>query len=176
MKTIMDKVKIMVDNIVSSYKNFKISHITFKLKNGDFLGMIGRSGSGKSTLLKTLIGLKKPSSGKIQVLLNDKNVPINKIMGYSPQSNSLYPYLTVEENLWTFGRIHNLNNSEIKKKSDELLEHLRLTEARKKKIIQLSGGMQKRADLAVTLIHSPQLLILDEPFIGLDIEIGRAHV
>lgn len=167
----MDKVELKVENLVTSHKRFKISNISFKLESGDILGMMGRSGSGKSTVIKSLIGLKKPDKGKIHVKLNDKKTRIKKLLGYSSQSNSLFPFLSIEENLATFGKLYNLRGSEIRHRTDELLEQLKLEEARKKRIIELSGGMQKRADLAVALIHSPMILVLDEPFNGLDVSL-----
>jgi ABC-2 type transport system ATP-binding protein len=105
--------------------------------------------------------------------VNDKKADLSDLIGYSPQNNSLYTFLTLEENLYTFGKLHKVPVLEIEKRIKFLLKRLDLENSRKKKIMQLSGGMQKRADLAVTLVHSPKVIILDEPFNGLDISLQR---
>jgi len=169
----MDNVCLKVNNLVSTYSNFRISHITFKLNSGDILGLVGRSGSGKSTLIKTLVGLKSYKSGKISFLFNDNKINYKKVIGYSPQDNSLFPYLTLEENVITFGKLYGLSSKQIKERMTYLLNRLDLRYSRHKKINELSGGMQKRADLAVTLIHDPKIIVLDEPFNGLDISLQK---
>ncbi len=169
----MEKISIDIKNVTTSYKKFKIKRISFNLKNGDILGLIGRSGSGKSTIIKTILGLKKQDSGKIKTSLNDEEISIKKLIGYSPQENSLYPFLTVEENIMTFGKLHGIKKDIIKQRMNSILKRLDLNYSKKKKISQLSGGMQKRADLAVTLISSPKIIILDEPFTGLDISLQK---
>ncbi len=91
----------------------------------------------------------------------------------SPQDNSLFPYLTLEENVITFGKLYGLSSKQIKERMNYLLNRLDLRYSRHKKINELSGGMQKRADLAVTLIHDPKIIVLDEPFNGLDISLQK---
>ena len=169
----MDYVLLDVIDVKTSYKKFSVENINFNLKSGDIFGLVGRSGSGKSTLIKTIIGKKKPDKGEIKAYINNKAFPIRKTIGYSPQENSLYPFLTLEENIMTFGRLWKLKKDVIKKRMDYLLRRLDLANSKKKRINQLSEGMQKRADLAVTLIHNPDILILDEPFAGLDISIQK---
>ena len=164
----MDYFQFLVKDIIVSHDRFRISKVSFSLKSGDILGLVGRSGAGKSTLIKTFVGLKRPDFGIIQGFINGKTVDLNKVIGYSPQDNALYPFLTLEENLKTFGQLNKLPKSEIKSMSEFLLKRLDLWLSRKKKVVELSGGMQKRADLAVTLIHSPKIILLDEPFGGLD--------
>lgn len=165
----MENIIFRTENVTTAHKKFKIEDITFELKNGEIMGLMGRSGSGKSTIIKTLIGLKKPRLGQVTLTIDNKEVSLNRFISYSPQENSLYPFLTVEENLDTFAKLYNQKPANIKKRKAELLKKLRLENSAKKKIIQLSGGMQKRADLAVTLIHSPKIIFFDEPFAGLDI-------
>jgi ABC-2 type transport system ATP-binding protein len=167
----MNLIEFWAKNVLASYGKFSVSKISFYLKNSDILGIVGRSGAGKSMLIKTLIGSKKPDSGKIAVAVNREQVLLREVVGYSPQNNSLYPYLTVEENLEIFGQLYGLNKLTIENQTDLLLRRLDLEESRKKRIVQLSGGMQKRADLAISLIHSPEIIILDEPFAGLDVSL-----
>jgi ABC-2 type transport system ATP-binding protein len=167
----MEHIQFWAKDVLASYGKFSVSKISFYLKSSDILGIVGRSGSGKSTLIKTLIGIKKPDSGEIIAAINREHVLLREVVGYSPQENSLYPFLTVEENLKTFGQLYGLDKSTIKNQIDLLLKRLDLEGSREKRIVQLSGGMQKRADLAVSLIHSPKIIILDEPFAGLDISL-----
>jgi ABC-2 type transport system ATP-binding protein len=168
----MSKTRIEVKNITSGYKKFKIKDITFSLKEGDRLGLIGSSGSGKSTLLETLVGLKKADTGEITITSADKKkVSLKEVLSYSPQRNSLFPLLTLEENLYTFGKLHKMKSEEIEVQIKQLLPRFGLQGAEKKRIIHLSGGMRKRADLAVTLLPDPKVIVLDEPFAGLDISL-----
>ena len=167
----MESVFLDVSGLSTSYKKFVVSNVSFKLSNGDILGLVGRSGSGKSTLIKTLIGLKRKNSGTAVVYVNSKKTSLLKVLGYSPQDNAIYPSLTVEENITTFARLHNMKKKDYQKQMNKILSRLDLQNSRKKRINELSGGMQKRADLAVTLIHNPKVLILDEPFTGLDISL-----
>lgn len=170
----MPKLELQINGITTSHHAFKLSDVTFSLQAGDIMGLIGSSGSGKSTLIETILGLKKQDIGSITVVDAEGNkLPLTEVIGYSPQKNALYPLLTIEENLKTFGRLHRMNYKEIKKLTNLLLPRLGLENHKKKKIIQLSGGMQKRADLAVSLIHSPQVIVLDEPFSGLDLSLCK---
>lgn len=164
----MEEISLKVSNVTTSYKTFSLKNINFSLKSGQIMGVIGKSGSGKSTLVNTIVGLKKLDKGEINFYIGDEAVPINKYMGYSSQGNSLFPYLTLKENIITFGKLRRLKKSDILTKMDGLLRTLKLNDAKNKKIIELSGGMAKRADIVVALLHNPKIVILDEPFSGLD--------
>lgn len=161
-----------LDDVNTGYGRFKLNNINFKLNKGDILGLMGRSGSGKSTLMQTIVGLKRQNSGRI--LINGKqNLRALSSIGYSPQKNALYPHLSVMENILTFGRLHGMKDSDIVERATNLLGRLNLTSSSDKRISHLSGGMEKRADLVVTLIHNPDIIILDEPFNGLDISLQK---
>jgi ABC-2 type transport system ATP-binding protein len=166
-------IHLTVQNLKTSYNQFKLTNVSFQLQAGDMLGLVGRSGVGKSTLINTLVGLKKKDAGRITVRSGGKQVKLNRVIGYSPQENSLYPFLTLKENLETFAKLYGVKRGMFRKRMNFLLRRLDLYHCRNKKIIELSGGMQKRADLAVTLIHSPKIIILDEPFNGLDVSLQR---
>ena len=169
----MENVLLEVKDLALSYKTFKLSRITFSLKSGDILGLIGRSGAGKSTVIRALLGIKKPDMGNIVLTGEGRMLQLNEHVGYSPQQNALYPYLTIGENISVFGRLYGMRSHEIEERMIPLLQRLGLKEHLRKRINELSGGMQKRADLAVALIHKPNLIILDEPFNGIDISLQK---
>jgi ABC-2 type transport system ATP-binding protein len=167
----MARIGIKSENLSIKLGKCVIRNISFELEGGDILGIAGRSGSGKSTVMKAIIGKVRVAGGTLETFSDLKKAPLT--IGYSPQENSLYPFLSVQENIMTFGQLYGMKNSEIIKRMGMLLKRLDLADAKDKKIIHLSGGMQKRADLAVTLIHDPDLIILDEPFNGLDISLQK---
>jgi ABC-type multidrug transport system ATPase subunit len=150
---------------------FSIEKISFLLKSGDLLGLIGRSGSGKSTIIKAIVGAIHTYHGKIELYEDSKLIDTGTSLGYSPQDNALYPLLTLKENIYTFGKLNRMKNSDIETRMNMLLGRLGLANSKDKLITQLSGGMQKRADLACALIHDPKVIILDEPFNGIDISL-----
>jgi len=163
---------LVVENLTTGYKGRLVSSVSFSLKEGEVMGLVGRSGAGKSTVLKTIVGLLKPLKGEVKVLRDGSVVKdYRRLIGYSPQENSLYPYLTVEENLYLFGKLYGLEKRFLEKQASFLLTELDLQSARRKLVSKLSGGMAKRADLAVALIHNPEVLVLDEPFTGLDVSL-----
>jgi ABC-2 type transport system ATP-binding protein len=169
----VDKLSFTVTDLDVGYKNFRLSKVNFELKEGSILGIVGASGSGKSTIIKAIVGQRRPDMGTIMLKVNGESVHLNDYLGYSPQQNSFYPYLSVEENVMTFASLNRVENYVAEGRMDALLKRLDLYEHKRKRINQLSGGMQKRVDLAVTLIHSPKVIILDEPFNGLDVSMQR---
>jgi ABC-2 type transport system ATP-binding protein len=144
-----------------------IDKLTLSIYKHEIFGIIGRSGAGKSTLLKMLIGFYPVTSGKIlfqgKVL---KGPEIKMHVGFCTQENSFYPELTVHENLSYYGKLYEI--ADFKKRETELLTLMNITSSKDVVASQLSGGMKRRLDFAISLIHKPQLLILDEPTTGLD--------
>ncbi len=162
-------------------KDFRKHHIlrdvNLTIQSGDLLGVIGQSGSGKTTLLNMIAGFIEPSEGETVYIsraegnerdLNKHLHKIKKHIGFTPQHNSFYPKLTVEENLIHFGRLYGMEKKTLKNNIDSLLDFTKLSYHRKKLASQLSGGMQKRLDISCSLIHKPKILILDEPTADLD--------
>ncbi|MBS3166064.1 ABC transporter ATP-binding protein [Candidatus Woesearchaeota archaeon] len=158
-------------------KHRVLEDINLTIERGDILGIIGQSGSGKTTLLNMLTGFLEPTEG--QVLYSpsatepakDLNKHIHKIkkdIGFTPQHNSFYPKLTVEENLNHFGKLYGVKKDTLKNNMNSLLQFTELSEHKEKLAEQLSGGMQKRLDISCSLIHKPKLLVLDEPTADLD--------
>ena len=152
-------------------KQVILDNVNLVVKENDILGIIGVNGSGKTTLLKIIIGFYKANKGK--VFYKDKNVTKNfkKIhheFGFTSQDSSFYPKLTVQENMLYFGSLYGLAKKKIKENMEKILELVELSHAKKVLAQNLSGGMQRRLDLACSIIHRPKVLILDEPTEDLD--------
>lgn len=167
-----EKRYIEIDNLIKRFgKKLVLDRVNLKIGVGEFFGIIGLSGCGKTTLLNIIIGFWKPTIGRItydgQNIFKHKNY-FNQRQGFATQAGSVYPNLTVEENLSYFGRMYNMRRHDIKRRSEILLDLVDLTGANKVQAKDLSTGMQRRLDIACAMIHNPEVLILDEPTEDLD--------
>ncbi|WP_409295912.1 ABC transporter ATP-binding protein [Peribacillus sp. SCS-26] len=161
---------IHVSHISKSFeKNQVLKDITFTIPAGEICGLLGPSGSGKTTLIRLMIGAITPEQGSIH--FGDVRMPnmdmLNKV-GFMPQNDALYDDLSAEDNLLFFGGLYHMEKRQLKQRMDEVLAVVDLTEHRRKLVKHYSGGMKKRLSLAAALIHSPQILFLDEPTVGID--------
>ena len=153
-----------------------VDHMDLSVKSGEILGFLGPNGAGKTTTVRILCGLMMPTSGTATVVGHDvvtEPEEVKQRIGYMPQAYGLYDDLTVDENLEFFGSVYRVPRDERRKRADEILRLVRLEEFRKHYAGELSGGMKRRMSLAVSLIHNPQLLILDEPTAGVDPPLRR---
>jgi ABC-2 type transport system ATP-binding protein len=153
-----------------------VDHMDLSVKVGEIFGFLGPNGAGKTTTVRILCGLMMPTSGNATVVGHDvvrEPEEVKQRIGYMPQAYGLYDDLTVEENLEFFGSVYRVPRDERRKRADEILQLVRLEEFRKQFAGQLSGGMKRRLSLAVSLIHNPELLILDEPTAGIDPPLRR---
>lgn len=161
---------IEIEKLSKSFGEQKVlDKIDFKLESGEIVGLIGPSGSGKSTLIKTMLGMEKADEGEALVL--DYKMPKREILsniGYMAQSDALYEMLTGYENLDFFGKMKCVPSDKLKKEIEYIAEIVDLTNDLKKLVSKYSGGMKRRLSLAIALIGSPELLILDEPTVGID--------
>lgn len=161
---------INIEKLSKSFGEQKVlDKIDFKLESGEIVGLIGPSGSGKSTLIKTMLGMEKADEGEALVL--DYKMPKREILsniGYMAQNDALYEMLTGYENLEFFGKMKGVSSDKLKKEIEYIAEIVDLTDDLKKLVSKYSGGMKRRLSLAIALIGSPELLILDEPTVGID--------
>lgn len=161
---------IKIEKLSKSFGEQKVlDKIDFNLESGEIVGLIGPSGSGKSTLIKTMLGMEKADEGEALIL--DYKMPKREILsniGYMAQSDALYEMLTGYENLEFFGKMKGVPSDKLKKEIEYIAEIVDLTDDLKKLVSNYSGGMKRRLSLAIALIGSPELLILDEPTVGID--------
>lgn len=162
-----------VQGVTAGYKRFSIRQVSFSLQPGDILGLVGKSGAGKSTLIKTLLGVLPTKKGAITVVDNKRKQQLRHVVGYSAQDHSLFEFLSVQENIELFAQLQGQHKQVTTKRLKKLLDTFSLLEHKHKQIRSLSGGMRKRVDLCVALIHDPAIIILDEPFAGLDVSIQQ---
>ncbi len=148
---------------------FALKNINFKVERGDIFGIIGPDGAGKSTLMKLICGLVKHDEGEINIMGMDIRKGIKALkgkLGYLAQEFILYEDLTVDENIEFFSDIYGIKDW--KRKREEILKFTNLLPFRKRLAGRLSGGMKKKLALACTLIHEPEIFVLDEPTLGVD--------
>ena len=146
-----------------------VQDLNLRVAPGQIYGLLGPNGSGKSTTLKILLGLISPTRGKSEIFGRDsRRVTSRESVGFLPESPYLYKYLTGDETLRFFGKLSGLHSAALRKKIDELLDLVGLTEARDRRLVGYSKGMLQRIGLAQALIHDPRLVILDEPTAGVD--------
>ena len=164
---------IQVKEVTKSFgKKVVLKDINFDIKQGRIYGFIGPSGSGKTTLVKMMVGMDIPDKGSIY-LLGEKmpNLEILQQIGYMAQSDALYTALTGKENLMFFASLFKLDNAEKQKRIAYAAELVGLTDDLDKKVSAYSGGMKRRLSLVLAIIQNPQVLILDEPTVGIDPEL-----
>ena len=150
-----------------------VNNLSFSLSKGTIFGLLGPNGAGKSTLVSMLCGLQKPGQGKISILGIDpvsSGSAVREKIGVAPQEIALYPTLTAIENLEYFGKMYGINSSERKERIKTHLETFGLTQNQNKQVRNFSGGMKRRLNLIAALLHNPQLIILDEPTTGVDVQ------
>ncbi len=148
-----------------------VDAVSFEVRNGEAFGFLGPNGAGKSSTMRMIGAVSPVTSGSLRVFGLDPGADgetIRARLGVVPQEDALDTELTVEENLYIYGRYFDLPRPAIRKKIEELLDFAQLTERRTSKVESLSGGMKRRLTIARALINDPDLMILDEPTTGLD--------
>ena len=159
-------------NLSKRYKQFfAVKNMNMYIEQGEIVGLLGPNGAGKSTAISMLSTLIEPTEGDVifrkkSVLKNPQS--LREIIGVVPQEIALYEELTAEENLFFFGRLYRMTGSHLKEKVKEVLQLVGLTDRRKDCVKKFSGGMKRRLNIGVALLHEPEFLIMDEPTVGID--------
>jgi ABC-2 type transport system ATP-binding protein len=154
-----------------------VDGIELNIKKGELFALLGPNGAGKTTTLNMLCCLLKPTSGTATVMgydINHQPFKIKEIIGVSPQETVLSEHLNSQENLNLIGKIHGISSRELKIRSQQLLQTMGLTSRAKDQVRKFSGGMKRRLNIMMALIHNPEVLFLDEPTLGLDPQARRA--
>ena len=159
-----------VEEIRFSYGSRRaLDGLSLALRPGEILGLLGPNGAGKSTLMALVTGLLRPEAGRVRVAGGDPGEPATRArLGLAPQELALYEDLSARENLHFFGRLQGLSGRRLQERTERVLEETGLSERAADRVSAYSGGMKRRLNVAVALLHEPDLLLLDEPTAGVD--------
>jgi ABC-2 type transport system ATP-binding protein len=158
-----------IQNVVKRYGDTAaVDHVSFAVPQGTIYGLLGPNGAGKTSTIRMLLRILLPDEGAIRILGSDlADVDLDRV-GYLPEERGLYKKMRLLDQLTFFGEIHGLPRRESRRRAGEWLERLSLAERALRPIEDLSKGMQQKVQFIATILHEPELLILDEPFAGLD--------
>lgn len=164
-----NKTTLKVENVSKHYGEFTaVNDLSFDVKSGRVFGFLGPNGAGKTTTIRMIVGITAPDEGKIE-LFGERisNASQNRI-GYLPEERGLYKKMKVQDQLRYFAALKDVSQTEADRRIDFWLDRMKLAEWKKKKTTDLSKGMSQKIQFIATVLHNPDLLILDEPFSGLD--------
>lgn len=171
-------IAIEIDNLCKNFGKFKaIDHLSLKVQQGEIFGLLGPNGSGKTTTINMISGLSIPSSGEIRVMghnVQHHAQQVRQILGTVPQETALYEELTAWTNLDFHADLFGIPRKEKKERITRLLKMVQLLERKDSRVGTFSGGMKRRLAIARALLHEPQLVYLDEPTLGVDVQARRA--
>jgi ABC-2 type transport system ATP-binding protein len=162
---------ITVDNLRKSYNSLvAVDGVSFTIETGETFGLLGPNGAGKTTTINMIVGILAPDSGSVAIdgVPDPTQKQLRRKIGNAPQALAIYDDLTTAENLIFFARLYGLTGAHLKERVDWALDFAGLTERAGSRAKTLSGGMQRRLNFACALVHDPQILVLDEPTVGVD--------
>jgi len=163
------KATLVVDHVTKSFGDFTaVNDLSLQVKPGRVFGLIGPNGAGKTTTIRMIVNITAPDSGRIELLGQPMTTAMQDRIGYLPEERGLYKRMKVGEQLRFFAELKNVNGKEADSRIDKWLTKLQLQEWKEKRTKDLSKGMQQKVQFITSVIHDPDLLILDEPFSGLD--------
>ncbi|MGM7700141.1 ABC transporter ATP-binding protein [Pseudalkalibacillus sp. Hm43] len=158
-----------IENVTKKFGNFTaVDHVSFEIPEHQIFGLLGANGAGKTTTFRMMIGLLNPTSGRITWNNNPLTTSDSELIGYLPEERGLYPSLKVSDQLLYLGRLKGMKKSEIIPEIKKWLERFKVPEYENKKVEELSKGNQQKIQFIAAVLHKPKILILDEPFSGLD--------
>lgn len=167
-----------VQNLVKKYGDFTaVKGISFDIKEGEIFSLLGPNGAGKTTTISMLSTLYTPTSGDATIgghSITRDPMTVKQMIGIVPQEIALYEDLTARENLVFWGQMYGLSGKPLNNRVDEVLEQIGLTDKAKNRVKTYSGGMKRRVNIGVGLLHKPRLLFMDEPTVGIDPQSRRA--
>jgi len=167
-----------VKDLVKQYGDFTaVKGISFDIKEGEIFSLLGPNGAGKTTTISMLSTLYTPTSGDATIgghSITKNPMAVKQVIGVVPQDLALYEDLTARENLIFWGQMYGLSGKALNSRIDEVLEQIGLTDKAKNRVKTYSGGMKRRVNIGVGLLHKPRLLFMDEPTVGIDPQSRRA--
>ena len=167
-----------VQNLAKKYGDFTaVKGISFEIKEGEIFSLLGPNGAGKTTTISMLSTLYTPTSGDATIgghSITKDAMAVKQLIGVVPQEIALYEDLTARENLLFWGQMYGLSGKSLNSRVDEVLQQIDLTEKAKNRVKTYSGGMKRRVNIGVGLLHKPRLLFMDEPTVGIDPQSRRA--
>jgi len=170
---------IEVKNLKKSFGDFQaVQDANFTAVSGEVLSLLGPNGAGKSTTISMLSGLLNPTAGDASIMghsVMKEPAAAKKSLGVVPQDIALYPDLSARENLVFWGKMYGLRGTDLKQRVDEVLEIIGLTDRQKDQVGKFSGGMKRRVNIGAALLHKPEVVIMDEPTVGIDPQ-SRRHI
>lgn len=160
---------VQVSNVTKCFGSlWAVDDVSFTVEEGEIFGLLGPNGAGKTTLIRLILDILKPDAGQITVLGGLIDEAKKDRIGYMPEERGLYQDISLESGLIYLASLKGISQAEARTRTIEYLERFDLEDYRKKKVKELSKGMQQKAQVIATILHQPELIIIDEPFIGLD--------
>jgi len=160
---------VLIDNITKSFGEFTaVSKLSLAVYPGRIYGLIGPNGAGKTTTIRMIVNIMAPDSGRVEVFGQQITASLQDRIGYLPEERGLYKKMKVGDQIKFFAALKNIDGKEAERRVDRLLARLKLADWKNRKAGELSKGMQQKVQFINSIIHEPDLLILDEPFSGLD--------
>ncbi|MDX6712264.1 MAG: type transport system ATP-binding protein [Blastocatellia bacterium] len=158
-----------IEHVTKRFEDFvAVNDLSLKARAGRIFGLLGPNGAGKTTMIRMIVNITAPDSGKILLFGQHMTAALQDRIGYLPEERGLYKRMKIGEQLRFFAELKNLDGREATRRIDLWLEKVKLSEWRNKKTMELSKGMQQKVQFIAAVLHDPELLILDEPFTGLD--------
>ena len=162
-------VTVQLDRVSKSFGDFTaVKELSLTVRAGRVFGLLGPNGAGKTTTIRMIVNITAPDSGSISVFGQKINEALQNRIGYLPEERGLYRRMKVVDQLRFFAELKNVRGKNVEKKIDEWLARIKLSEWKTKRSMELSKGMQQKIQFLTAVLHEPDLLILDEPFSGLD--------
>jgi ABC-2 type transport system ATP-binding protein len=162
-------VTLNIEHVTKRFEDFvAVNDLSLKARAGRIFGLLGPNGAGKTTMIRMIVNITAPDSGKILLFGQHMTAALQDRIGYLPEERGLYKRMKIGEQLRFFAELKNLDGREATRRIDLWLEKVKLSEWKHKKTMELSKGMQQKVQFIAAVLHDPELLILDEPFTGLD--------
>jgi len=169
---------IVIENLTKRFEDVTaVDGLDLRIERGELFGLLGPNGAGKTTTINLLCGLLEPTSGSASVGGYDiQREPhkVKELIGVCPQATAVFPYLTGRQNVELFGDLHTMPKEKLRKNTDDLLDRLDLAADAKRRVKSYSGGMRRRINLIMALVHDPEIAFLDEPTVAMDPQSRRA--